>query len=99
MLDVSDLSTGAAPALDYLQDGTLHHPDGSTFPVGTQYTPAQFVELADGSIVWRTVDRSAHGYVEIRDPDGNYHDPVRIDSELSVNSAHSIVGWLTPSGR
>jgi hypothetical protein len=99
VLDVSDLPTGPAPALDYLQDGTLHHPDGSTFPVGTQYTPAQFVELADGSIVWRTVDRSAHGYVEIRDPDGNYHDPVRIDSELSVNSAHSIVGWLTPSGQ
>ena len=99
MLDVSDLSTGAAPGLDYLEDRTLHQTDGSTFPVGTQHTPAQFVQLADGSIVWRTVDRNANRYVEIRDPDGNYHDPVRIDSDLSVNSAHSIVGWLTPSGQ
>jgi len=40
VLDVSDLPTGAAPAVDYLQDGTFHVADGSTFAVGTRHTPS-----------------------------------------------------------
>ena len=40
VLDVSDLSTGAAPTVDYVQDGTVHDTDGSTTPVGTRHTPA-----------------------------------------------------------
>ncbi len=77
--------------MDYLQDGTFHVADGSTFAVGTRHTPSEFVELADGSVVWRTVDPSGQAYVEIRDPDGTYHSPERIASDLSVNAAHSIV--------
>jgi hypothetical protein len=85
--------------VDYLQDGTFHVADGSTFAVGTRHTPSQFVELADGSVVWRTVDPSGQAYVEIRDPDGTYHSPERIASDLSVNAAHSIVAWVTPSSQ
>lgn len=99
VLDVSDLPTGAAPAVDYVHDGTFHSADGSTYAVNTHYTPREFVELADGSVVWYTADDNGRGYVEIRDPDGTYADPVRSDSGLSVNDAHSIVAWLTPAGQ
>ena len=99
VLDVSDLPTGAAPQVDYLESGTFHAVDGSTYDVGTRHTPDQLVELADGSLVWHTTDRNGDAYVEIRDPDGTYHDPARISSDLSVNAAHSIVAWLTPSGQ
>lgn len=99
VLDVSGLTTGAAPALDYVLDGTFHHTDGSTDAVGTRHTPGQLVELMDGAKVWRTTDRNGTSYVEIQDTDGTFHDPVRIESDLSVNAAHSIVAWLTPSGQ
>ncbi len=99
VLDVSDLQTGYWPRMDYVQDGTLHNPGGITYPVRTRYTPAQLVELMDGARVWRTTDQNGASYLEIQDTDGTYHDPVRIASDLSVNSAHSIVGWLTPSGQ
>ena len=75
------------------------HPGGLSYPVRTRYTPGQLVELMDGAKVWRTTDRNGTSYVEIQDTDGTFHDPVRIESDLSVNSAHSIVGWLTPSGQ
>lgn len=99
VLDVSQLPTGAAPATDYVENGVFHATDGSSYEVGTRFTPSQFVELADGSVVWRTSDRNGHLYVEIRDPDGTYSDPVRTTSDLSVNAAHSIVAWLTPTNQ
>lgn len=99
VLDVSDLPTGSAPAMDYLADGKLHLTDGSTVALRTRHTPSQLAELADGSLVFATRDADGVGYVERRDPDGTYHDPVRSDSGLSVNGAHSIVAWLTPSGQ
>ena len=99
VLDVSDLPTGYWPRTDYVQGGRLHNPGGLSYPVRTRYTPGQLVELMDGAKVWRTTDRNGTSYVEIQDTDGTFHDPVRIESDLSVNSAHSIVGWLTPSGQ
>ncbi len=99
VLDVSDLPTGAAPRLDFVQDGTFHHIDGSTNAIRTRYTPAQLVQLMDGAQVWRTTDGSGNSYLEIEDTDGTFHDPVRIASDLSVNSAHSIAAWLTPGGQ
>jgi hypothetical protein len=99
VLDVSDLPTGDAPRMDYVQDGTFHFANGDAGEVRTRYTPAQFVWLADGARVWRTTDKDGFSYVEIQDVDGTFHDPVRIGSDLSVNSAHSIVAWLTPSGQ
>jgi hypothetical protein len=99
VLDVSDLPTGDAPRIDYVQDGTFHFVNGDAGEVGTRYTPAQFVWLADGARVWRTTDKGGLPYVEIQDVDGTFHDPVRIESDLSVNAAHSIVAWLSPSGQ
>jgi hypothetical protein len=99
VLDVSDLPTGDEPKVDYVQDGTFHSPSAGTGAVRTRYTPVQFVWMADGARVWRTADSSGRPYVEIQDTDGAFHDPVRIGSDLSVNSAHSIVAWLTPSGQ
>ena len=99
VLDVSDLPTGPAPRMDYVYDGRLHWPDGGVGDVNTRYEPDQFVELVDGSIVWHTSDENGTGYVEIRDPDGGYDDPVRTDSGVSTNSAHSIAAWVTPTGQ
>ena len=99
VLDVSDLPTGAAPAMDYVQDGTFHSPSAGTGTVRTRYSPVQFVWMADGARVWHTADSNGRAYVEIQDTDGTFHDPVRIESGLSVNAAHSIVAWLTPSGQ
>ena len=99
VLDVSDLPTGAAPTMDYLENGTLHFADGGTGQVNTRYTPAQFVEMADGSRVWQTADDTGTPYVEIQDTDGTFHDPVRTGGGLSVNPKHSIVAWLTPAGQ
>ncbi len=98
VLDVSDLPTGDAPRIDYVQDGTFHFANGDAGEVRTRYTPAQFVWLADGARVWRTTDKDGFSYVEIQDVDGTFHDPVRIGSDLSVNSAHSIVGLADPVG-
>jgi hypothetical protein len=99
VLDVSNLPTGAAPHLDYLTDGRLHFTDGTAGDVRTRYTPDQFVEMEDGSRVWRTSDENGRAYVEIQDTDGTFHDPVRSDYGLSVNPSHSIVAWLTPAGQ
>ncbi len=99
VLDVSDLPTGPAPAVDYVFNGTMNAADGSTFRVGTRYPADQLVELADGSLIWRTTDQNGDSYVEIRDADGAHHDPVRTSSGLSVNAPHSIVAWLTPAGQ
>jgi hypothetical protein len=98
VLDVSDLPTGGAPQMDYVYKGRLHLVDGGTAQVNTQFTPYQFVEMADGARVWQTTD---HGtpYIEIQDADGTFSDPVRSDWGLSVNAAHSIAAWLTPSGQ
>ena len=99
VLDVSDLPTGDAPRIDYVRDGTFHFANGDAGEVRTRYTPAQFVWMADGARVWRTTDKDGFPYVEIQDVDGTFHDPVRIESDLSVNAAHSIVAWLSPSGQ
>ncbi len=98
VLDASDLPTGAAPQLDYLDNGTLHLADGGTAQVNTSFPPTQFVMMADGARVWQTVDQGT-AYIEIQDTDGTFHDPVRSTWGMSVNEPHSIVAWLTPSGQ
>ena len=98
VLDVSDLPTGAAPAVDYVYDGTLHFRDGGTGEINTRYDPDQLVEMEDGSRVWRTV-RNGSSYVELQDADGTFHDPVPSGFDLSVNPKHSIAAWLSPSGQ
>jgi hypothetical protein len=99
VLDVSDLPTGDAPRIDYVQDGIFHFADGDAGELRTRYQPAQFVWLKDGARVWRTTDRNGLSYLEIQDVDGTFHDPVRIDAAINVNPSHSIAAWLTPSGQ
>lgn len=101
VLDVRDLPTGAAPGIEYVQDGTLYlpgTPDGSE--VGTTHTPQQFVEMADGARVWLTTDQ-ARFYIEIQDADGSFRDPVEISSAsgLDVNEDHNVAAWVDTSGQ
>jgi hypothetical protein len=99
VLDVSDLPTGAAPAIDYVADGTLHPSDGGAFDVTSRYTPVQVVLMADGARVWETAEKNGNRYVEIQDTDGGFHDPVPTTSDLRVNTPHSIVAWLGAGGQ
>jgi hypothetical protein len=97
VLDVSDLPTGSAPQMDYLENGVLHFADGGT-GAHPKYAPNEFAEMVDGSIVWLT----SHGgtpYVEIEDADGTFHDPVRSGWGLTVNPSHTVVAWLEASGQ
>ncbi|MGI8523022.1 MAG: hypothetical protein ACR2K3_06895 [Nocardioides sp.] len=98
VLDVSDLPTGAAPAMYYVDGGRLHFPDGGAGDLRTRYAPDQFVEMNDGSRVWHTSDNGTP-YVEIQDSDGAFHDPVRSDWGLTVNPSHTAAAWLDPSGQ
>ncbi|HEU4568699.1 MAG TPA: hypothetical protein VFR99_11750 [Marmoricola sp.] len=98
VLDVSDLPTGEAARVDYLQQGTLHLADGGTAAVQTRHTPQEFVELKDGARVWQTVDHGT-SYVEVQEPDGTFRDPVRSHFGLSSNPAHTIASWILPSGQ
>jgi hypothetical protein len=99
VLDLSHLSTGAAPRMDYVQDGSLHLTDGTIVDVSTRHDPRQLVELADGARVWSTADEKGRSYIEIQDTDGTVHDPIPSTGGLSVNRQHSIAAWLTTSGQ
>jgi hypothetical protein len=98
VLDVSDLPTGTAPHIDFVDHGVLHQADGGTAEVGTTYPVDQFVALADGSRTWHTSD---HGkpYVEVQDADGTLSEPVRSEWGLAVNAKHTIAAWVTPAGQ
>jgi hypothetical protein len=98
VLDVSDLPTGAPPALEYLRSGRLHFIDGGSGTVNTQYTPVAFLDMYDGSRVWQTSHGSA-SYIEIQDTDGTFHEPVRTSLGLRTNPGHTIAAWLTTSGQ
>jgi hypothetical protein len=98
VLDVSDLPTGEAPAMDYVYQGSLHFADGGTGTVRTRYAPDQFVEMDDGSRVWHTSDQGTP-YVEIQDADGTFHDPVPSGWDVNVNPSHTIAAWLAPTGQ
>jgi len=98
VLDVSHLSTGAAPAVEYVTGGVLHEPDGGTVDVGTRYPVNGFVVLADGSRVWQTA-RGGTPYVEIEGADGAFRALARSLFGLAVNPQHSVASWVTPSGQ
>jgi hypothetical protein len=97
VLDVSDLPSGAAPAIAYAQGGTIHRPDGSTVDVG--HGVEAFTTLADGSVVYET--RTPQGDVGV----GVWSDTTSGASRthpavagLAVNTEHTLVGWLSPTG-
>jgi hypothetical protein len=98
VLDVSDLPSGAAPGMAYVEKGVLHQPDGSTVDVDTRYPVTAFAVLADGSRVWQT-SKGGTTYVEIQRADGTLGDPVRSEFGLGVNPAHTIAAWVTPAGQ
>jgi hypothetical protein len=98
VLDVSDLPTGAAPQLPYVEDGSLHLADGTTAQVPTRYPVDSFVAMRDGSRVWQTNNDSVP-FIEIEASDGTLLPPIRSDWGLAVNGAHTIAAWMTPDGR
>jgi hypothetical protein len=99
VLDVRDLPTGEAPAIDFVQDGVYHFHDGGSGAINTQYTPSIFAALDDGARVWQTIDDEGNAYIEIQDADGTFHEPVRSDFGLKVNREHNSAGWVTPDGQ
>jgi hypothetical protein len=98
ILDVSDLPTGAAPAMDYVRDGRMHFRDGGEGTVNTRFSPRGLVTMEDGSRVWQTRGNGTP-YIELQDSDGTFHQPVHSGEGLTVNPAHSIAAWLSPTGQ
>jgi hypothetical protein len=99
ILDVRDLPTGPAPAIEYVDGGALHLP-GTTdaAKAGTRYAPNQFVQMDDGARVWLT-SHQGDFYVEIQDADGSFRAPQPSGMSLDVNEQHNVAAWLDRSGR
>jgi len=74
VLDVSDVSTGEAPHIEYLDGDVLHQIDGSTVEVHTKYPISSFTVLSDGTHLWQTADDGTP-YVEVQDAEGNLQRP------------------------
>ena len=95
VLDVSDLPTGEAPAIEYVTGGhVLHETDGSTVGIGTKYPVSAFAVLKDGSHVWQTMDGQGNAYVEVQDGAGSVQEPVPSVHGLSVSRSHDAAAWV-----
>jgi len=99
VLDVSDLPTGEAPVIDFLQDGVLHRADGSSVDIETQKPVSAFAVLKDGSHVWQTADDQGHVSVQIQSSEGDYSAPVPSTFGLSVSRSHDAAAWVKPDGQ
>ena len=91
VLDVSDLPTGAPPAIPYLGDGSSEHPF-EPFPA------TSFAQLSDGSDIVVANDEGDFE-VYVTSPDGSHHGPFASHAELAVNPAHSVAAWVDPTGQ
>jgi hypothetical protein len=96
VLDVSDLPTGAAPAIAYAEGNVIHRPNGSSVDVG--HPVDEFVTLADGTIVYASPTPGGGDGVRVwpdRHPGGR---PYPATHGLAVNAAHTLVAWVSPTG-
>jgi hypothetical protein len=98
VLDVSDLPTGSAPHIEYLDGNVLHQIDGSTVDVSTKYPISSFTVLSDGTHVWQTADDGTP-YVEVQDAEGNLQAPVPSGWGIGVNNANTVAAWVRPDGQ
>ncbi len=98
LLDVSDLPTGEAPRIEYLDGDVLHQFDGSTVEVHTKYPISSFTVLSDGTHLWQTADDGTP-YVEVQDAEGNLQAPVASGWGVGVNNANTVGAWVRPDGQ
>ncbi len=98
LLDVSDLPTGEAPHIEYLDGDVLHQIDGSTVEVHTKYPISSFTVLSDGTHLWQTADDGTP-YVEVQDAEGNLQAPVASGWGVGVNNANTVAAWVRPDGQ
>jgi hypothetical protein len=98
VLDVSDLPTGSAPRIEYLDGDVLHQFDGTTVDVTTKYPVSSFTVLSDGTHLWQTSDNGTP-YVEVQDAEGNLQAPVRSGWGVGVNNANTVGAWVRPDGQ
>ena len=98
VLDVSDLPTGEAPHIEYLDGNVLHQSDGSTVEVHTKYPISSFTVLSDGAHLWQTADDGTP-YVEVQDAQGNLQAPVPSGWGIGVNNANTVGAWVRPDGQ
>jgi hypothetical protein len=91
VLDVSDLPTGAPPAIPYLGRGSSEHPF-EPFPA------TSFAQLRDGSDIVQMNDEGDFEVV-VTAPDGSRLGPFGSYAGLAVDPSHTMVAWLGPAGR
>ncbi|MDP3891656.1 hypothetical protein, partial [Nocardioides sp.] len=67
-LDVSDLESGQAPRIAYLEDGVIHLPDGTEFTAATGDQPDGFAAAPGiGGYALTTLDDNGNRQVELVD--------------------------------
>jgi hypothetical protein len=91
VLDVSDLPTGAAPAIPYLGRGSSEHPF-EPFPA------TSFTQLSDGSEIVQMNDEGDFEVV-VASPDGSHLGPFGSYAGLAVNRSHTVAAWVSRTGR
>jgi hypothetical protein len=91
VLDVSDLPTGAPPAIPYLGRGSGEHPF-EPFPA------TSFTQLQDGSDIVQVNDEG-NFEVDVTSPDGTHTGPFGSHAGLAVNGSHTTAAWLDLRGQ
>ncbi|HQR27921.1 MAG TPA: hypothetical protein PLP61_12855 [Nocardioides sp.] len=95
--DVSDLPTGAAPALAWADGLTLHRADGSTVTVKGVDRIHQLAAMGDG---WVVATDDGQGNLEaVRlAADGTAGDRYPLDGDLATSPEGQVVAWASPTG-
>jgi hypothetical protein len=95
--DVTDLPTGAAPAIEWLDKRDIHLADGTSqaglFPMGVW----AFAPMGSGWMVASGTDDDADT-VQWVSPAGDLGEAYPIDGDLATSPEGDVVGWAEPDG-
>jgi hypothetical protein len=97
VLDVSDLPTGAPPAVAYVKDGIVILPDGSVIQADTHH-PVTGLVMLQGTRIFQTNDKG-EPWIEIVGYDGTQLGQWRSAWGLAVNPAQTVAAWVDPNGQ
>lgn len=95
--DVSDLPTGAAPALAWAEGTTIHRADGSTVTLTGLDGIHQLAPMGDGWVV-ATDDGEGNLEAVLVDADGAAGTRFPLDGSLATSPGGQVVAWASPSG-
>jgi hypothetical protein len=95
--DVSDLPTGAAPAVAWADGLTIHRADGTTVDVTGVDRIDQLAPMGDGWVI-ATGDDQGNLEVVLLDANGVAGDRFPLDGGLATSPEGKVVAWASPNG-